>query len=69
MELQNIFIRRGILNDTKADLLLFENAERSILALLERMKKLKMDKFEGIKNSLGLNSIEGVSFRVNNASV
>ena len=33
-------LRRGILNDTKADLLLFGNAERSILTLLERMKKI-----------------------------
>ncbi len=57
-------LRRGILNDTKADLLLFGNAERSILTLLERMKKIKMDKFENIKNELGLNSIEGVSFRI-----
>ncbi len=83
-------LRRGILNDTKADLLLFGNAERSILTLLERMKKIKTDLsilpeankniakddklisghaqkpivFEDIKNSLDLNSIEGVSFRI-----
>src|SRR3989344_6126780 len=31
-------LRRGILNDTKADLLLFGNAERSILTLLGQMK-------------------------------
>src|SRR3989344_5029742 len=57
-------LRRGILNDTKADLLLFGNAERSILELLERMEKIKMDKFEEIKDALDLYSIEGVSFRV-----
>lgn len=57
-------LRRGILNDTKADLLLFGNAERSIMALLERMKKIKMDSFETIKKCLDLNSIEGVSFRI-----
>ena len=39
-------LRRGILNDTKADLLLFGNAERSILTLLERMKNIKTDAFE-----------------------
>ena len=58
-------LRRGILNDTKADLLLFGNAERSILTLLERMKKITMDSFENIRQSLDLGSIEGVSFRVN----
>src|SRR3989344_4899038 len=36
-------LRRGILNDTKADLLLFGNAERSILTLLKRMHTLKKD--------------------------
>ena len=34
-------LRRGILNDTKADLLLFGNGDRSILTLLERMKGVK----------------------------
>ncbi|MBI2558844.1 DUF3362 domain-containing protein [Candidatus Woesearchaeota archaeon] len=57
-------LRRGILNDTKADLLLFGNAERSILALLERMEKIEIDSFEKIKDRLGLKSIEGLSFRV-----
>src|SRR3989344_5564275 len=57
-------LRRGILNDTKADFLLFGNAERSILTLLERMKKTDMDKFEAIKERLDLSSIEGVSFRI-----
>lgn len=33
-------LRRGILNDTKADLLLFGTAERAILTLLERMQKI-----------------------------
>src|SRR3989338_5012800 len=32
-------LRRGILNDTKADLLLFGSAERAILTLLERMQQ------------------------------
>ena len=57
-------LRRGILNDTKADLLLFGSAERSILELLERMKKIELQTFDKIKNNLDLNSIEGVSFRV-----
>ena len=57
-------LRRGILNDTKADLLLFASAERSILELLERMKKIEIDKFERIKNNLDLGSIEGIAFRV-----
>ena len=57
-------LRRGILNDTKADLLLFGNAERSILTLLERMKKITTNSFENMIQSLDLGSTEGVSFRV-----
>ena len=67
-------LRRGILNDTKADLLLFGNAERSILELLERMKKQNLKKslsqesdfftFDNIKMELNLDSIEGISFRI-----
>lgn len=62
-------LRRGILNDTKADLLLFGNAERSILTLLERLKKIDSTPsigktFEEIKESLGLNAIEGIAFRI-----
>ena len=57
-------LRRGILNDTKADLLLFGNAERPILIILERMKKIKPDVFEKIRNKLDLESIEGASFRI-----
>src|SRR3989338_305162 len=55
-------LRRGILNDTKADLLLFASAERSILEILERMKRIKIDKFEKIKSNLDLGSIEGIAF-------
>ena len=62
-------LRRGILNDTKADLLLFGNSERSILTLLNRMKQIKIDSFEKIKNDLDLNSIEGVSFRIKKGKV
>ncbi len=62
-------LRRGILNDTKADLLIFGNAERSILTLLDRMKKIKMDSFEIIKPNLNLVSIEGVSFRIKKSGI
>ena len=62
-------LRRGILNDTKADLLLFGNAERSILDLLERMKKIKANSFGRMTKNLDLNSIEGVSFRVKKEEV
>src|SRR3989344_8312286 len=48
-------LRRGILNDTKADILLFGNAERPILDLLNNMKKLEsLDIFENIKDKLDL---------------
>ena len=59
-------LRRGILNDTKADILLFSNAERSILTLLSRMKELNLNEpvFEKMKSSLNLNSIDGAAFRI-----
>lgn len=62
-------LRRGILHDTKADLLLFGNAERAILALLQRMNRAAIIKeginsFNQIKNSLDLPSIDGLAFRV-----
>ena len=58
-------LRRGILNDTKADLLLFGNAERAILSLLKRMENVNDTKnFELIKEKLDLKSIEGVAFRI-----
>ncbi len=47
-------LRRGILNDTKADILLFGNAERSILILLEQCKAGKKE----------WSTIEGAAFRV-----
>ncbi|MBI2666539.1 DUF3362 domain-containing protein [Candidatus Woesearchaeota archaeon] len=62
-------LRRGILNDTKADLLLFGNAERALLAILERMKKMSVISgnslsFEEIKDNLNLPTIDGVAFRI-----
>ncbi len=62
-------LRRGILNDTKADLLLFGNAERSILMLLDRMKKINENSFEKIKEKLDLASIEGAAFRVKKTEI
>ena len=70
-------LRRGILNDSKADLLLHGNAERSLLVILERLKKLEVVeknrykndrsngwKFVDVRSGLDLFSIEGVAFRV-----
>ena len=59
-------LRRGILNDTKADLLLFANADRSILTLLERFKAMKLVEptFNEVKPTLNLNTLEGASFRM-----
>ncbi len=59
-------LRRGILNDTKADLLLFGNAERSILTLLERLQiqKTEDQTFDQLKPKLTLRTIEGISFRI-----
>src|SRR3990167_8067415 len=56
-------LRRGILNDTKADLLLFGNAERSILTLLERMALFsEIKNFEAVKEQLDLATIDGAAF-------
>ena len=61
-------LRRGILNDTKADLLIFGNGDRSILNLLERMKKAERKEkgtdFEKIKETLDLKTIDGIVFRI-----
>ncbi len=60
-------LRRGILNDTKADLLLFGTAERAILSILERMKVVGVTEqttFEKVKPLLDLKTIEGLAYRV-----
>lgn len=57
-------LRCGILNDTKADILLFGNAERSILTLMERIKNLPHFPFNEIKSQLNLPSIAGTVFRI-----
>lgn len=68
-------LRRGILNDTKADILLFGTAERAILILLDRMRnifEISSDKkllFEKIKPELDIPSIEGVAFRIKKADI
>jgi len=60
-------LRRGILNDTKADILIFGNGDRTILTVLERMKaatrKEKGTDFEKIRDALDLHSIDGIAFR------
>ncbi|MBI5073126.1 hypothetical protein HZA99_04875, partial [Candidatus Woesearchaeota archaeon] len=59
-------LRRGVLNDTKADLLLFGSTERAILTLLDRMKTIvefsddkkllemtnRDDKLNAVKNTI-----------------
>ena len=66
-------LRRGILNDTKADLLIFGNGDRSILTLLERMKKAERKEkgtdFEKIHDSLDLLTIDGLAFRIKKAEI
>ncbi|MDP3728611.1 MAG: DUF3362 domain-containing protein [bacterium] len=61
-------LRRGILNDTKADILIFGNGDRSILTLLERMKKAekkeKETDFEKVRDTLDLKSVNGIAFRI-----
>ena len=77
-------LRRGILNDSKADLILHGNAERSLLNLLSRLKeslsqadaiskdakdKEKHILFQKIKSSLVLETINGISFRIRKEEV
>ncbi len=64
-------LRRGILHDSKADLLLHANAERSLLDILTRIKEInkqtKTDqtpKFNEIKDQLKLEEIEGVTYKI-----
>ncbi len=61
-------LRRGILNDTKADILIFGNGDRTILTLLERMKHAQKEEngtdFEKVRASLDLATIEGLAFRL-----
>jgi uncharacterized radical SAM protein YgiQ len=57
-------LRRGILNDSKADILAFGNAERSLLELLDRMKKHKESGFGKVKDMLDLKTIFGISYRI-----
>lgn len=53
-------LRRGILNDSKADLLIYGNAERSLLLLLEKFKNLKsLDKIKPF-----FHLIDGLSYRI-----
>ncbi len=62
-------LRRGILHDSKADLLLFGNAERSLLTLLQRLNENNYENaekrpFENIKDVLALSSLDGAAYRI-----
>src|SRR3989338_1459037 len=61
-------LRRGILNDTKADLCIFGNGDRSILKVLEKMKTAKRKEkgtdFEKVRDVLNLKTIDGIAFRI-----
>ena len=61
-------LRCGILNDTKADILAFGNADRSLLILLERIKRINKKKsnkdFDGYREGLDLKSINGIAYRI-----
>lgn len=64
-------LRRGILHDSKADLLLHSNADRSILTVLKRLQDLhyQHQTFELIKDQLHLESIEGVTYRIKKGNI
>lgn len=57
-------LRRGVLHDTKADLLLFGNAERSLLTLLECLRAMGSHepRFADVKERLDLPLLDGAAF-------
>ncbi|MBI2662306.1 DUF3362 domain-containing protein [Candidatus Woesearchaeota archaeon] len=59
-------LRRGILNDSKAEILLFGNAERSLLELIRKFKELDCieEDFENVKEKLDLLHIDGAAYRI-----
>ncbi|HLC22489.1 MAG TPA: DUF3362 domain-containing protein [Candidatus Nanoarchaeia archaeon] len=61
-------LRRGILNDTKADILIFGNGERTILNLLKKIEKCTINEkgsdFEKVREGLDLASLNGIAFRI-----
>ena len=59
-------LRRGILNDSKAEVLLFGNAERSLLELIGKFREwgYKGEGFEYVKEKLDLVLIEGAAYRI-----
>jgi len=58
-------LRRGILNDTKADILLFGNAERSILNLLKKLKETDLEKrTDEIISKINFKDLDGASYRI-----
>jgi uncharacterized radical SAM protein YgiQ len=61
-------LRCGILNDTKADILAFGNADRTLLILLERIKKLNIkgncSDFKILRHKLDLKTINGIAYRI-----
>ncbi|MBI5393213.1 hypothetical protein HZA96_05060, partial [Candidatus Woesearchaeota archaeon] len=57
-------LRKGILNDSKADFLLFGNAERSLLNLLQQLRLHKEKSIEELKKFKSIKAIDGVSLRL-----
>ncbi|HLC81261.1 MAG TPA: hypothetical protein VJH68_01260 [Candidatus Nanoarchaeia archaeon] len=64
-------LRRGILNDSKADLLLFGNAERPLLELLNRFQEIgyTLGSFAEARDKLNLSTLDGAAFRISKNEV
>jgi uncharacterized radical SAM protein YgiQ len=59
-------LRHNILDDTKADILIFGNAERALLNILNEIKKIKLDSNKKVYDQIPketLNFIDGIAFR------
>ncbi|MBS3136967.1 YgiQ family radical SAM protein [Candidatus Woesearchaeota archaeon] len=57
-------LRKGILNDSKADFLLFGNAERSLLNLLNQLRLNQGKSVEELKRIKAVTAIDGISLRL-----
>jgi len=57
-------LRRSILQDSKADLLIHGNADRALLEILKRLKEIPQLSFQQVSSLLDCKTIEGISFRI-----
>ncbi|NQV91829.1 radical SAM protein [Candidatus Woesearchaeota archaeon] len=57
-------LRRSILQDSKADVLIHGNADRTLLEILKRLKEFPELPFQHLSSLLDCQTIDGLSFRI-----